>query len=205
MVFINEWFPNPPGTDTPNEFIELYNAAATPVSLHGWTLRTEKGKTFSLNGYTIAAHGYLILKHTDTKLTLRNTDGGLALYDARGALADQGSFKGAAPVGESFSRVDYSAAPIAHFAFTVPTPGDANEVPNISLTVRAYPTGVPMGGAGAGLNAAGFFAIMMGTAALVAGLIIYIARSHEDLSHILFGRDDEDRCAVRAGSFEAQE
>jgi Lamin Tail Domain len=200
VVFINEWFPNPPGVDDPGEFIELYNSASTPVALDGWTLRTEKGKIFSLNGRVIAARGYLVLRHADTKLVLRNSDGGLALYNAAGALADHGSFSGAAPVGESFSRVDHGVADIAHFAFADPTPGGANNTPNLAVMARTYPMNVPLY-AGVHLNGAAFFGIMMGTAALVAGLITYIARAHEDLSHILFGGNNETRGTSRAGDF----
>lgn len=197
MVYLNEWFPNPFGADAAGEFMELYNPGSATVSLDGWTLETEKGKKISLAGRTIPPHGYLVLKHADTKSTLRNSDGGLALYNAAGALVDHGNFAGPAPKGKSFSRVDYGTADIAHFAFVNPTPGAANQTANNTITVRAYPTGVTLNNAVGHLNASGFFVIMVGSAALIAGLAIYIAKSHEDLSHLFFGRDEEARGGVR--------
>lgn len=199
MVYINEWFPNPAGTDTAGEFIELYNDGSAAANLNGWTLETEKGKKASLAGYVIAPHGYLVLRHAGTKLTLRNSDGGLALYDARGELVDRGNFAGAAYEGKSFSRVDYGTEDIDHFAFVNPTPGAANQSADTNVTVRAYPTGVTLNNTVGHLNAGGFFVIMVGSAALIAGLIVYVAKSHKDLSHLFFGRNEEARGGIRAG------
>lgn len=190
MIYLNEWFPNPTGVDTKGEFIELYNSGSSPVSLNGWTIETEGKKKFSLNGSKIAAHGYLVLKHAQDKLLLKNTAGGLALYDASGRLADQGSFLGAAPEGQSYSRVNYLDADVEHFEFVTPTPGAANKTISNSLAVHAYPKGVALN---APLDTGGFFAIMMGTAVFLAGLIVYVINSHEDLSHAFFGRNEEIR------------
>ncbi|HEX4104573.1 MAG TPA: lamin tail domain-containing protein [Candidatus Paceibacterota bacterium] len=202
MIYLNEWFPNPAGNDAAGEFLELFNNGPTPVSLDGWMLKTEKGKTFTLIGRSLAPRGYLVLTHADTKLTLRNSDGGLALYNAAGAVVDHGSFLGAAPEGESFSRVDYGTADIAHFAFMDPTPGAPNNTINTAVVVRGYPGGVPLNAAYAGLNRMDFLAIIVGTAALIVGLIVYIAKSHEDLSHLLFRRDEKPWRTVRARGFE---
>lgn len=86
MVFLNEWLPNPVGADTAGEFLEPYNGGAATVSLDGWSIKTENGKSFSLGGRTIPPQGYLVLKHDATKLTLRNTDGRLSLYAPGGAF-----------------------------------------------------------------------------------------------------------------------
>lgn len=109
MVYINEWLPDPVGADTAGEFIELYNDGDTAVKLDDWAIETEKGKTFLLTRRIVPARRYLVLTKSDTRLTLRNADGGLALYDARGTLVDQGAFGGSAPEGKSFSRANYNA------------------------------------------------------------------------------------------------
>jgi len=190
MIYLNEWFPNPVGPDANGEFVELYNSGASAVGLNGWTLVTEGKKRFSLSGYAVPAHGYLVLRHAQTKLSLKNTAGGLAVYDAAGRLVDQGSFLGAAPDGESYSRVDYGAADTGHFAFVAPTPGAANKtIPN-ALAVQAHPFGAPLNRP---LDAGGFLAIMMGTTVLVTGLIIYATHAHEDLSKLFLRGDHEGR------------
>ena len=42
-IKINEIEPNPTGTDTGNEFVELYNDQPFPVDLNGWKLRDAQG------------------------------------------------------------------------------------------------------------------------------------------------------------------
>jgi hypothetical protein len=190
VIFINEWLPNPVGADAAGEFVELYNNGDTSVSLSGWVLKTENGKKFSLAGRSVAAHGYLVLKRSATKLALRNTDGGLSLYDPRGALVDGGNFLGSAPEGKSFSRADYGASPAQHFAFADPTPGAPNKAAPALVAKHAYPLNAPLSRQ---LESFGFFGIMMGTAILLLGLIIYVIKAHEELSELFFQRDEEIR------------
>lgn len=190
MVYINEWLPNPTGADAMGEFIELYNNGGAVVNLSGWIIKTENGKKFSLAGRSISAHGYLVLKRSVTKLSLRNTDGGLSLYDARGILIDHGDFSGDAFEGKSFSRVDRGTGLVEHYAFVSPTPGAQNKTVNVTVAIREYPAGVRLN---VQFTSAEFFAIMMGTAILLAGLILYVAKSHEDLSNLFFGRDGKAR------------
>jgi hypothetical protein len=187
MVFINEWLPNPVGADAAGEWVEFWNGGGTAVDLNGWILKTENGKKFSLAGWRIPAHGYLVLNRTTTKLSLRNTDGGLTLYDALGALADHGNFDGSAPEGKSFSRVDYAMGPAQHFAFADPTPGVANAVAHNAVAVRNYPAHAPLN---RGFTNFAFSAIMMGTAVLLTGLIIYVIKTNDSLSEPFFQRDD---------------
>lgn len=197
MVFISEWLPNPVGADAAGEFIELYNGGAAPVSLKGWTVRTEKGKEFTLAGGTIEPRAYIVLKRDATKLTLRNTDGGLLLYAPGSGLADQGSFSGNAPEGKSFSRANFGTGPAAHFAWALPTPGAPNATPVIFIATSAYPYGVPLNPQ---FTFSGFFAIMMGTAALLAALVYYVVTHHEDLSQLLFRGNQSIREEAREES-----
>lgn len=188
MIYLNEWLPNPVGPDAAGEFIELYNSGAAPMDLTGWVLKTENSKKFSLAGRVVPARGYLVLRRSVTKLSLRNTDGGLSLYGASGALVDHAEFFGSAPEGQSFSRVSYGASAAGQFAFTDSTPGAANKTVDIAITARWYPFGVSLTRR---LDSSGFFAIMMGTAVLLAGLIIYVTKANEDLSKLFFGRNEK--------------
>ena len=189
MIFINEWFPNPAGADAVGEFVELYNSGFAAVDLGGWRLQTENGKKYSLDGKKISAGGYLTLARAQTKLTLRNTDGALALYDAAGALIDRGTFYGSAPEEKSFSRADHEplaaeSSGVTHFAFAAPTLGTKNATFDAAVAVREYARGIPLNHP---LDTSGFFAIMMGTAAALSGLLLYVAKNHEDLSKLFFG------------------
>ncbi len=64
-VKINEIYPNPSGTDSGNEFIELYNTSSETVVLDAWTLQwgtSSFGSDFSFpRGTEIAPGGYLLI------------------------------------------------------------------------------------------------------------------------------------------------
>jgi len=198
MVFINEWLPNPNGADAKGEFIELFNNGTVSANLSGWSMKTTGKKIFSLGGRTITAKGYLVLTHAETKLSLKNTGESVFLSDAVGRLVDQSSYVGAAPSGQSFSRVYYpvgnaavggggDALPQA-FAWSVPTPGAANKV-NLhnGISVNQYPMGVPLGRTA--LGGAGFLEILLGASAILAALVVYCLKSHENLAKLFFTGD----------------
>ena len=188
MIYINEWLPDPAGADAKGEFVELYNDGPVAVNLRGWTLKTENNKKFSLPGRIVPAHGYLLLGRAAVKLSLRNTDGGLSLYGANGILVDDANFFGTAPEGKSFSRVVRNADGVQSFIFIDPTPGAANGAIDTVIAVRRYPLDAPLNHP---LNSFGFFAIMMGTAALLLGLILYAIKTNSDLSKLFFRRNEK--------------
>jgi len=197
MIYLNEWFPNPVGKDD-GEFVELYNSGPAAVALNGYTLGTGAKRKFSLSGYTVPPGGYLLLGKKQTKLTLKNTDGGLWLYGPNGAIVDHGAFEGSAQAGKSFSRVLYSGAgggnglpsdaqPQA-FAWTDPTPGAKNKTVDMAVTVRNYPLNVSLA---AHVSPAQFTGMLLGTAVILAGIFIYIIQKNEDLQKLFFGGDQE--------------
>jgi len=173
---------------TPNEFIELYNSSAEVASLGGYALGDGAKKTFSLADYSIAPGGYLVLKHAQDKLTLKNTGGALFLYGSDGQVVDQASFAGAAPEGKSFSRVDYDTAPIAHFAFAYPTPGVANKTLDTTVSVNNYPMGVPLSPPP---SPASFIVLMFGTATFFLLFFIYVIRHNKNISDFFFGGNEK--------------
>jgi hypothetical protein len=188
MLYINEWLPNPVGNDAAGEFIELYNSGARAMALDGYALGDGAKKRFPLTGYTIPPGGYLVLIKAQDKLALKNTDGALLLYGPDGGVVDEASFAGAAPEGKSFSRVNYSAAPIAHFAFVYPTPGGANKAIDTTVSVRGYPTGVSLSSQ---LSPTGFLVIILSTASFILIFFIYVIQKNRNISDFFFGRDEE--------------
>ena len=188
MVFIYEWLPNPAGADTKGEFVELFNNGKASANLDGWKLATKNGKQFSLSGYRIAAGGYLALPRTATKLTLKNNDEVLSLYDANGWLADRSSFSGAAPDGQSFNRINYGTDGSQHFAFGNPTPGAVNNAAlQIHITTVDHPFNISLNQTS--ISGIQFVLLLVGVAALMAGLLVYTVKQNEDLSQLFFGRN----------------
>ena len=191
MLYINEWLPNPVGRDdsvTGGEFIELYNGGVSGLSLNGYALSDGAKKQFSLSGYSIAAHGYLVLDHAQTKLTLKNTDGSLWLYGPGEQIVDTASFAGAAPEGKSYSRVDYSATRMGHFAFLYPTPGEQNKTFDNSVASQNYPIGVSLSHQ---LSPLSFLALLVSIPLFFLLFFIYVTRTNRNISNFFFGRDEE--------------
>ena len=173
---------------TPKEFIELYNSGPDATSLYGYALGDGAKKTFSLAGYSIPSRGYLVLKRTQDKLSLKNTDGEVLLYGPDGRVADSASFAGVAPEGESFSRVDYGTAPIAHFAFEYPTPGAANKTMDTMVHADSYPVGVSLSPR---LSPGGFVLLTFGVASFFLLFFIYAIQKNRNISNFFFGGDEE--------------
>lgn len=191
MIYINEWLPNPVGRDdsvTGGEFVELYNSGNAAVSLSGYSLSDGAKKKFSLAGYTISPNGYLVLKKTETKLALKNTDGALLLYGPDGQIVDKASFVGIAPEGKSFSRVDYSNALMEHFAFVYPTPGAANRTIDTTVSENAYPMGVSLIRQTSALD---LLLLMLGVAVFFLLFFIYVTYRNRNISDLFFGGDPE--------------
>ncbi|WP_113064275.1 phospholipase D-like domain-containing protein [Oleiagrimonas sp. MCCC 1A03011] len=84
-----------------DEWMELYNTTAAPISLNGWTLQSQDGTpSVSLSG-TIPAHGHFLLERTDDTSVpgvaadeiytgaLGNGGETLVLTDSQGTVQDQ--------------------------------------------------------------------------------------------------------------------
>lgn len=184
MIIINEWLPNPAGQDSRAEWIELYNNDSAAVSLSGWHLQTKNGKTFSLTGYEIQGQGYLLLPRSTTKLTLRNSDEEIFLYNNKNELADHSQLFGTAPEGKSLSRVAYGDN--SRFNFTSPTPGEPNAAPALALIENHYPFHIPLN---ASFGAAESLGLILGSALFVTALAMYTLTHHDYLQELFFGGD----------------
>lgn len=186
MIFINEWLPNPVGADSGAEWVELFNDGSQKVFLQNWTLVSGSGKKFILSGKNIDAGGYLILKQPETKLTLRNQNESLSLYDNQGKLAGQSSFPGSAPEGKSFNRTGDTTGQGAAFIFAEPTPGAQNKIVKEFLSAQTYPLNQPLNKSFGALDAVGL-ALFVGL--LYPFLIIAVFKRNAYLSKLFFGRD----------------
>ena len=117
-----------PGTDSVEEFVELYNPTGAPIALDGWTL-TDNGGSFALSG-TVAPGAYLSIARDAAghqalygktpgldgmTLNLGNSGDWLMLENADAATVDFVAWEGAAtgwtvaaPTGSSIERADPS-------------------------------------------------------------------------------------------------
>jgi DNA/RNA endonuclease YhcR with UshA esterase domain len=71
-VALNELFPNPSGSESTEEWIEIMNTGASPVYLGGWQL-TDQSRYFEIGEVTIAAGEYLVFDIAETGINLNNT------------------------------------------------------------------------------------------------------------------------------------
>lgn len=109
-VRINEFIPDPAGTDTGAEKIELYNYGETAFNLVGWILDDiSPTDAISSNSYTlpstnIAAKGYAVITIPSGKFALNNTGGDvLTLLNPAKKVVDNAFYQGTAHEGQSYS------------------------------------------------------------------------------------------------------
>lgn len=178
MVLISEWLPNPAGSDSVSEWIELTNTASGPADLRNWSIQSGSGKKFPLAGREIAPGGYLVLKRTETKITLPNTDGEIFLYDGS-KLIDSARFYGTSPEGKSFSRNGNV------FSFASPTPGAENETQQLALMKNSFPAGKILNQE----TAPNVFLLAVGVGIVFAAIALFVIQKNHELHKLFFGGD----------------
>lgn len=78
-LIITEVLANPEGSDTANEFVELFNPTNTDIAGEGCSIKTSKGSVASLKGATIKSKSYYALGFSDGLL---NNGGAVSLISA---------------------------------------------------------------------------------------------------------------------------
>jgi hypothetical protein len=105
---ITELLPNPAGTgtDSTDEYIELYNANDAPFYLSGFTLQTGLATKHSYlfpSGVMIAPKSFRAFYASQTGLSMSNTSGQAALLDGSGAVVAQSDPYDSAPDGQAWA------------------------------------------------------------------------------------------------------
>lgn len=104
-IILNEVFPNPKGSDTAEEFIELRNLGDNQINLSGWQLGDSSEKKYKINQGTIPAKGYIAFKRELTGIALNNSgQEEIKLYNQTGALVDKIKYEGVAAEDQSYAR-----------------------------------------------------------------------------------------------------
>lgn len=182
MLYINEFLPNPYGSDAEGEWVELYNDGPAE-DLNGWFLERENGQKFFFKNRIIGEREFLVLRRNETKFALVNREGKIYLYNNRGELVHKAEFFGSAPEGKSFSRAGEG------FIWSEPTPGVVNSsLSQLALIKNSYPSGQVLNLMPTYFS---FLEIMLGSALLLTGFAIFILKRNESLSDLFFKRDEK--------------
>lgn len=182
MLYINEWLPNPVGSDAQGEWVEFWNDGSLAINLNGWLIKTQSGDKYIFSSEKIDGGGSLVLKRSATKLVLKNTDEKIFLYNDKGQLVDESAFFGSAPEGKSFSRI----AGANDFVWSAPTPGGTNQTAVSNIINNIYPLGQPLNKNSTIFE---FLGLALISAAIITSFIIFILKRNENLSKLFFGRD----------------
>ena len=104
-VIINEVFPNPKGSDSEDEFIELFNNGQETIDLKDWKLSDSTTKKYTIKQGILKPSDYLVFKRSMTGIALNNTGGDeVKLYSPNGSVVDQASYPGSASEEQSYVR-----------------------------------------------------------------------------------------------------
>jgi hypothetical protein len=108
-VVINEFDQNPAGTDSGNEWVELYNPSSSAVNIGGWILKDSyySSRQYIPSGTVIAGGGYYVLTWGGSLINSNQMS--LALYDPSGREVDVTS----SVVDESASDLAWARLPTA--------------------------------------------------------------------------------------------
>jgi hypothetical protein len=114
---INELLPNPDGTDTGQEFIELVNTGSTTFNLDGWTVSDAVTVRHTFGSWNLQPGEVVVLydsgDHTGPSdmlsstgsLSLNNTGDTISVRDASGALVDAVNYQNSRS-GVSLNRAE---------------------------------------------------------------------------------------------------
>lgn len=113
-IIINEIYPNPPGSDSDDEFIELKNISDSDIDLTGLILADAsknkhiiRASTTATSSNIIRANGFLVFKRSVTDLALNNTGmETVKLMTSNLEIIDQVDYVGENEEGVSYSRRD---------------------------------------------------------------------------------------------------
>ncbi len=120
-LLLSELLPNPSGSDSTDEWIELVNNGAEAIDVAGWEI-SDSSKSYTLDSQSVAAGGYLQLPIGTTGLSLNNGGETIELTDPFGTVIDSTTYD-AAGDGEAWARItdDWGWT-------TSPTAGTANQL-----------------------------------------------------------------------------
>ncbi len=123
-IIISEFMPDPEGTDTENEWIELYNQSNQIANLTNWQIDDQEDGSspfiFPSNSL-IGPEQFLVLRRSITKIALNNDNDQVRLLYPDGSLATEVNYLAEKKQGFSVAFDGYD-----YFWTKIITPGSAN-------------------------------------------------------------------------------
>ncbi len=107
-VVVNEFLPNPVGSDTAAEFVEIKNLGAAAVGLSGWQLDDQAdggSKPYTVSdGVVIGAGSITVFSRVQTKLALNNGGDTVRLLAPDSTVKSSFAYSSAVAEGQSYNR-----------------------------------------------------------------------------------------------------
>ena len=103
-IKFSEVMPNPKGSDSTKEWIELFNNDNKDINLKNWKITNSKSTFKIKNDTIIKSHDYLILENKSLKISLKNSNEKLQLVDYQGKIMDSLEYQNSIE-GKSYSRI----------------------------------------------------------------------------------------------------
>ncbi|MBN1915436.1 lamin tail domain-containing protein, partial [Candidatus Dojkabacteria bacterium] len=121
-IALNEILPNPAGSDSGNEWIELYNCTDEDFSLDGWYLEDKSENKHDLSEEIIISKGFLLIY---PNFSINQSDEGIYLYNSDSILIDEYTYS-SSKEDVSFSRMKDGVGEWTDIL--QPTPGEPNYI-----------------------------------------------------------------------------
>ncbi len=102
-IFVSELLPDPEGTDTDNEWIELQNPTSDPWTITNWTLEMEGSTKRVIPELTLEPQSVVLVPTGAVGLSLTNAGGTVILRDAAARECDRVTYPGL-PTGIAYGR-----------------------------------------------------------------------------------------------------
>ncbi len=127
-ILLSEIMPNPEGTDTDTEWIELYNGGTVNVDLGNWSLDDEEGGSEPYifpAGTVVEAQDFLVIERSVSNISLNNDTDEVRLFDFQSTVQDTVAYEGS-PEGQSYARIgleewaDAGTGGVAWAPWTIP-------------------------------------------------------------------------------------
>ncbi len=103
-IVINEIFPDPPGIDLNDEFIEIKNISKNTVNLTGWIIKNSAGQEFIIPSLIMSPSSIVAFFRPETGIALNNKKDKIILYSTSKIIIDQIEYKSTAPENKSLQR-----------------------------------------------------------------------------------------------------
>lgn len=138
-VAINELLPNPEGSDTGKEWIELYNYSEAVINLNGWILTDTSSKEFVIENIDLTSKEFLVIY---PNFSLNQSNEEVFLFDENRNQIDSFYYENSSEALSWARKPDGIGEWISD---SVPTEGTSNipeavEYPDTILITEIYPT-----------------------------------------------------------------